>query len=214
VTLRARALAAVIAVCSLGCAPKGQRAVIVAAQAEVRSSAVSPPRALDIRPKARRYVVDPTRSRFVLTGADIFTGEHEGTFTSWRASVTIEDRPILRAEVDTDSLQVDVPAAAGFLKRHYLETHLHPTATLVGTLSKTDGPQGEHVVAGTAFVHGVRRGIRFVGTLHEEGDDYRFAASFLVSRKEFDIRYSPLEPFVREDVRITIDVHATPVRED
>ncbi len=60
----------------------------------------------------------------------------------------------------------------------------------------------------------MQRGIRFSGTLRPENDGYRFATSFVVSRKEFNIHYAPLEPFVRDDVRVVLSLYAKPRAED
>jgi polyisoprenoid-binding protein YceI len=196
----------------------GQRAEMFAPTHHPRPTLVAsadPTHQLDIRPLARKYVVDPTRSRFDLVGYGTLTGEAKGTFTSWHARVVMMDGvPKIEADVLTDSLEVEMPGAAPILKKYFLETHRFPSATLTGTLWRTNGPPDEHVVEGTAVVHGVRRGIRFTGSLTEGDGGYHFAARFVVSRKEFDVRFAPLEPFVRDDILIDIDVYAVPAVDD
>ncbi|MCW5835247.1 MAG: YceI family protein [Labilithrix sp.] len=197
----------------LGCGrASSQRAAIgPVAGADRPAAAVRP---LEIRPTARVYEVDPSRSRFELYGADVFTGEHKGTFGSWRARIEIGPPPVISATVDTGSIEMAMAGATGILKSYLLETHRYPTATLTATLRRTDGPPEEHVVEGTATLHGVEKGIRFLGRLTPEGDGFRFATDFVLSRKAFDIRYTPLEPLLRDDVRIVLDAFARPVPDD
>jgi len=179
----------------LGCASRVQRAE-VAGLAEAPAPAV----------EARSYVVDAARSTFAVYAVDVFGAEHRMRFGRWEATVDVGTTSHLVATVDMSTVEIDTPAATGTVKRHLLEVDQFPTATLDASLSRTHGD--EHVVAGIADLHGVRRSLRFVGTLRAEGDGYRFKTEFVLSRKAFRIRYAPVEPFLRDDVRVVLDAFA------
>lgn len=185
---------------------KTQRAAIVP------SAPASVSRALDIHPTASRYRVDTKRSRFEIYGTDVFGSEHRMTFKTWEAHVTLEPVPRIAAKITTDSVVVDFPGATSTVQKHVLECARFPVATLDASLARTGGPPAEHVVEGIAELHGVKKTLRFLGTLTEEGDAFRFQTSFVVSRKEFDIHYAPIEPFLRDDVRIVVNALARPER--
>lgn len=198
--MRALALCAVLASCG---GPHVQRARV-----EGPAPAATP--ALELRPAAKAYDVDIARSTFAIYGADVFGGEHRMSFKSWSARVDIDDAPRIHASIDTASVEVETAGAAGVVRRHLLEVETFPSATLEATLARTSGPPAEHAVTGMAELHGVKKTLRFVGTLRQEGEAYRFTTEFVLSRKAFGIRYGPAEPFLRNDVRIVIDAYAVP----
>lgn len=200
-----RALPLVLVLAAACGGTKVQRAAVVA-------SAPAGPRPLEIHPTASRYRVDAKRSRFEIYGTDVFGSEHRMTFKSWDAHVTLAPTPRITAKIETESVVVDFPGATGAVQKHVLECAKFPVATLDASLARTDGPPAEHVVEGVAELHGVKKTLRFLGTLTEEGDAYRFETSFVVSRKEFDIHYAPMEPFLRDDVRIVVNAVARPER--
>ena len=68
----------------------------------------------------------------------------------------------------------------------------------------------EVVVEGTTELHGVKKDLTFTGLLRQDGEDYRFNAAFVLDRQTFGIRYGPVEPFLKDDVRLVIDVVAVP----
>lgn len=203
---------ALVALASLGCGSGVQRAALIPT---VREPAPGAAQSLDVRPAAKRYVVLARRSRLAIYASDSFTGEHKVTFDSWRAN--IETDPALTnvrivVDIDLDSLHVDVPMADPVVKTRLLEIEKYPRASFTATLAKKSGGlPGEHVVEGIADLHGVKRGLRVLGTLTQEGENYRFKTAFTVSRLWFDIRYGgPLEVFFRDEVRIVVDALATP----
>ena len=170
------------------------------------------PRPLEIHPTAKSYRIDPKRSRFEIFGTDVFGAEHRMTFKTWQARVTLDPTPRITARIETASVVVDFPGATSTVQAHVLEVDRFPLATLDATLARTSGPPDQHVVEGIAELHGVQKTLRFFGTLTEEGDAYLFRTSFVVARSEFGIHYAPIEPFVREDVRIVVDALARPER--
>ncbi len=189
-----------------GCGHHVQRAGVVAAPAPVEA-----PVLLDAEPAAKEYVVDTERSRFEIYGADIFGNEHKMWFGVWRARVRTEPVPAITAEIDMLSVEIDLPRGKQAVKLHLLEADRYPTSTLQATMRRTGKKEGEHVVEGVTELHGVRRGLRFTGLLSPEGENFRFTAEFVISRKDFKLHYRPIEAFLKDDVRIMIDAVAVPV---
>lgn len=155
------------------------------------------------------YVVDTSRSRFEVWGEDIMSGDHRITFARWRASVRKTKAPEIHAEIAMCSAMIDVSSAVGILRYQFLQCDQFPRSSLDATMKPT-GKTNEQLVEGIADLHGVRKKLRFTGFLKEEGAEYRFTAAFLLSRKNFNIRYGPAEPFLKDDVRVIIDVVAVP----
>jgi hypothetical protein len=61
------------------------------------------------------------------------------------------------------------------------------------------------------LLHGVQRGISFVGTLRREGEGYRFSTEFNMSRSAFAIRRTPdLDWMIFDDFRVRFELLATP----
>ena len=150
-------------------------------------------------------------SRLEIYASDTFTGEHRVTFDSWRAHIEMAEQPRIVLDVDLSSLHVDMPFADSIVKYRLLEIDKYPRASFVATIARTDGPAGEHVIEGVADLHGVKRSLRVLGTLSEEGKNYRFKTVFTVSRLWFDIRIGgTLEAFLSDEVRIVVDALARP----
>lgn len=212
-----RAMAFALGASALACGARTERATIVPlpqVETDAKPVSISDGTPSSGRLSRRNYVMDPARSHFDVFAADILTGEHKMSFDHWEAFVTVESKATIDVRVAMASASVDVPNATAYVKQNLLEVHRFPTATLSGILSKTKGPPDEHVVEGVAIIHGVKKGLRFLGTLKQESEGYRFRTSFVISRKEFAIRYQPLEPFLKDDVRIVVDAFAKAVTEE
>lgn len=188
------------------CGGSTQRAAVSAVPA-------GPPRAAATE-DAPVYVVDTTRSRFEVWGEDIMSGDHRITFGRWRASVRKTKEPEIHAEIAMCSAMIDMPRAIGILRYELLQCDRFPGSTLDATMKPTGAKPNEQMVEGISVLHGVKKKLRFTGLLSEEGQGedrhYRFTAAFIISRKSFDIRYGPAEPFLKDDVRVIIDVVAVP----
>lgn len=165
---------------------------------------------------APEYVVDTKRSRFEVWGTDIMSGEHRITFPRWTARVRKRKEPEIHAEVDMCSAEIDLERALNILRYKLLECDRFPSGTLDATMKPTGSKPNEYLVEGIQELHGVRKKLRFTGLLTEETSrgettpHYRFVAAFVVARKTFSIRYGPAEPFLKDDVRVVIDVVAVP----
>lgn len=186
-----RALLLVLAL-ALGCrAPTKPPAAPLAAESNVR------------RPAPGRYVVDAEHSRFDALGAGTLAGHFRLRFTSWKATIDVANDGVgmLNVVVDTASVEVDKAAATDVVKVHLLEVDRFPKATLVGKLV----PNGtDYAIDGTADLHGYRVPLRIAGKLQEDGTEWVFRTSFPISRKAFAIKYTPIEPLVKDEVRIVV----------
>jgi polyisoprenoid-binding protein YceI len=195
-----------LVVAAVGCGTATQRAAV----APVKSGQFTPPSPLPATPAAKDYEVDTKRSRFEVWGTDLFSGDHRITFERWRAHVTTGDVITIDAEVDVTTASVDLPSANGLVRRDLLEADTYPRATLHATMTSTGRKPNEVRVAGTTELHGVTKELSFTGLLRQAGADYRFNAAFVLDRQTFGIHYGPVEPFLKDDVRLVIDVVAVP----
>jgi polyisoprenoid-binding protein YceI len=161
--------------------------------------------------EAKPYVADPSRSSFTVYAVDIFGNDHKMTFGSWDAKLDVGKTARLLARIDMTTVEVQTAGATNIVRQRILEVDRFPTATLDATIERTSGD--EHALTGLADLHGVKRSLRFTGTLRKEGDAYRLKSEFVLSRKAFKIRYGPVEPFLRDDVRIVLDVVAVSASE-
>lgn len=137
-------------------------------------------------------------------------GDHRITFGNWRARVSLDPVPTIAAEIEMETAIFDTRKATNILRYRLLEADKFPFATLEATMRKTGVRPGEHVVDGVTLLHGVRKRLRFTGLLTQDGDTFHFKADFVISRKTFALRYAPAEPFLKDDVRVVIDVLAAP----
>lgn len=193
--------------CLLACGPSVPRAVV-----EVPRVEVTVPTEPEGDTTVRRYVADPRRSRLEVHASSTFTGWQRITFDRWSAKVVRGKVVRVSVNVDMTSLKISLPdPAESVIKTRLLEVHKFPLATLEGTIHAIHGgavpDAGEITVEGLAHLHGVRRAIRFVGSLAPDGAGYRFRARFLLSRVDFDIGFhDSWDTFLGDDVRIVLDI--------
>ena len=201
--MQGRILAPIVVVVA-ACGAPTQRAAVSAPQPQTAAPAL-----VDVHPAAKDYDVDTSRSRFEVWGKDLISGNHEITFTRWKAHVQlVDDVPTIDADVDATSAEVDLPGATAIVRDHLLEAQKYPHATLHATMRSTGRKKNEVVIEGESELHGVKKELRFTGILRQEGDRFRLNAAFVVDRQEFGIHYGPMEPFLRDDVRVVLDVVA------
>jgi len=158
----------------------------------------------------KRYVVLGRRSRLVIRGHDDILGDHVLSFARWWANIEGAP-PRIVVKIDVRSLRSDEGVVASIVKDHLLEADRYPYATLTGSLNATSRAD-ELLVDGVASVHGESRPMRFLGKLREQGDGFRFHASFEMSRSAFGLRYAPIETILDDTFRVTVDAVATPER--
>lgn len=164
------------------------------------------------RPGAKRYVVFGRRSHLDVSGHDTVLGDHRLTFRSWSARIETEP-PRIVVDIDLRSLDSSEGMIVPIVRDNMLEADRYPHATLVGSLSAA-GRAGEIVIDGIADVHGKRVPLRFTGAMHEEGKGYRFRGSFDMSRRAFDVSFAPVEPFLDDTFRVSVDAVAIEERVD
>lgn len=160
-----------------------------------------------------RYRLVPMRSDFRIYASDVITGEHRMTFERWVAIIDTTPSLSLRGEVDMTSLRASPDALASYARRKILEVDRYPRAVLSCALRPLDVRAGTYAVEGELELHGVRRPIRFVGSVERRGDDFRFRAELMMSRAAFDVRVPPpWDALVKDEIRVVIDAVASPER--
>lgn len=176
-----------------------------------RSVAALPSESGEKGPEPGRYVVDAARARFDVFGAGTIAGHYRLRFPEWRAVVVLaQDRTArLDVTIDTRSVEVDKKAALGIVRDHLLEVERFPVAALTATLRPTDAAGGFEI-DGVADLHGVRQRLRFPGRLRAAPEGYTFHTEVKISRKAFGIRYAPIEPLVKDEVRIVVHALVRP----
>jgi polyisoprenoid-binding protein YceI len=183
------------------CGARVERAAVAPAPAQL-----PPPPAVGTDKVDFDYDVDPSQSRFEVWGTDILSGDHKITFGKWSASIRTN---AIKAEVETCTAVIDLPSATGLVRSKLLECEKFPRSTLEATLLPTE-KKDVYIVDGITELHGVRKGLRFTGKLQPVDGGYRLRAKFVISRQDFNIYYGPVEPFLKDDVRLVIDVLALP----
>jgi polyisoprenoid-binding protein YceI len=162
---------------------------------------------------AKRLVVLGKRSTLTVSGHDSVMGDHSLSFDRWVAH--IEPGPPLKLVVDIDlrSLRSSESVVESIVKDHLLEVDKHGHAYLVANLSEAK-TEGDVVIDGTADIKGTKGPIKFTGKIASEADAFRFEASFPMSRRAFGLVYTPVEPFLDDTFRVTVNAVAGPERVD
>lgn len=201
--------AVLLSVATLGCVQRATLTTpIVLAPTETVNAA-----SIRASSSARRYVIRPQGSSVEVFAVDIVTGNHTLVFHVFRGSLVVEDPAAtgrLTLDVDLRTLTSSSDLVAGIIKDELLEVHDHPRARLVAAFQPGREPD-ELTVQGNMLLHGVERGIRFIGTLRREGEGYRFSTVFDMSRSGFGIRRDPdLDWMINDDFRVQFDLLAKP----
>ena len=179
-------------------------------------SASDPPTPTELRTmpaSTKRLFVRTKTASLTITGHDSVMGDHVLTFDRWTAHV--EPGPPLKLVVDVDlrSLRSNESMVESIVKQHLLEVDKHGHAYFVATL--TDAKEAaEVVVDGTADIKGTKGPIAFTGKIAPEEGAIRFEASFPMSRRAFGLVYTPVEPFLDDTFRVTVNAVASPERVD
>ena len=167
---------------------------------------------LRTRPGSTRYVVLGRRSRLDVMGHDNVFGNHHLTFRRWWARIETEP-PTVVVEIDLRSVDSEEGLLLSIVRDDMLEANRYPHATLTGSLGSTSRT-GNIVIDGVADIHGKQVPLRFTGAIREEGAGYRFKASFDMSRRAFGVGFAPVEPFLDDTFRVSVDAVASEERVD
>src|SRR5262249_3624076 len=116
----------------------------------------------------------------------------------------------LTLDVDVRALRTHRELSTSIIKDELLEVDRFPRARL--ELSLRPGRDlAERVAEGGFELHGVVRGVRFVGTLRRKGERWRFIGEFEASRRAHDIRRTPdLDWMILDEFAVRIDLLASP----
>jgi polyisoprenoid-binding protein YceI len=203
-------LVVLLTVATLGCV---QRATLTAPVVVAPAETVNPETMSAASSSATRYVIRPQGSSVEVFAVDIVTGNHTLVFHDFRGSLVVEDPGAtgrLTLDVDLRTVTSTSELVTEIIRDELLEVYNHPRARLVAALQPGREPD-ERVVQGNMLLHGVERGIRFVGTLRREGEGYRFTTAFDMSRSGFGIRRDPdLDWMINDDFRVQFDLLAKP----
>jgi polyisoprenoid-binding protein YceI len=161
---------------------------------------------------AKRFVVVGRRSPLYVSGHDSVLGDHLLSFDRWWAHIEA-DPPRVVVDIDLTSLRSNESFVESIVRNHLLEVDTYRHASLVGTLAAT-ARADRVVIESVADIHGKQSPLRFTGEIRREGEGYRFLASFDMSRRAFDLAYTPAEPFLDDTFTISVNALATPERVD
>jgi polyisoprenoid-binding protein YceI len=96
------------------------------------------------------------------------------------------------------------------IRSELLEASVHPRAIITASL-RAGSDATSRVVEGSLLLHGVRRGLRFTGTLRRRGDGYRLSGSFDMSRSAFGMRrVRDLDWMIDDVFHVELDLLARP----
>jgi polyisoprenoid-binding protein YceI len=178
--------------------------------------ALVPTQGVDAPPEeAQRFAIRPDGSILEVFVNDLATGPHTLTFTRFRGSLVPEEpggTGTLTLDVDLRSVRTDSETVASIIKEELLEVDRHPHARIAATLRPGRAPD-ERRVEGNVLLHGVRRGLRFSGTLRHRRARWYLSGEFVMSRVAHEIRRTPdLDWMIADEFLVKLDLLATPER--
>jgi polyisoprenoid-binding protein YceI len=192
---------------ALACGGSVQRARLSSSPVDVRAPAPVGER------DGKRFAAHAGSSALVVVGSATFSGDHEFTFRRWNATLVGDPPTQLRMEAEATTVAAEEPWMEDMIRTDLLEVERFPRATLVADLLPIAGEPDARLVVGNATVHGITRGIRFRATLARDGEAWKLAATFDMSRKAFDVRlHNRWDAFIHDDFRLVLDFRATPER--
>jgi polyisoprenoid-binding protein YceI len=148
-------------------------------------------------------------SKISFVGSKV-TGSHDGGFTSFSGTVTMDGANIESAQISilisTPSIFSDNTRLTNHLKSaDFFDVETFPEAEFVST-SVTEAA-GEYSVSGNLTLHGVTKGITFPAAISVEDDKLTANASFSLNRTDFGLDYpGKANDLIREEVVISFDV--------
>jgi polyisoprenoid-binding protein YceI len=152
------------------------------------------PRSVDApAEEARHLAIHPEGSIVEIDAVDMVMGPHTLRFTRFRGTLVPEEAGgtgKLTLDVDVRALRTHRELSTSIIKDELLEVDQFPHALVTLSLRPGRHPD-ERVAEGSLRLHGVVRGVRFVGTLRRRGERWRFIGEFEASRRAHDIRRTP-----------------------
>lgn len=186
---------------------KFTRGLFLAAAFALFAGAAVPARA---ETSSAQYAIDPSRSTLDISGHDSVLGNHTLTFDRWSAKIDSAKLPARMVfDIDLTSLRCNESMVKTIVEKHMLEVSKYPRATFVATLSPTNTP-GVISIDGDATIHGKTNPLHLSGQLRQEGNGYRFDASIDISRKAYDLTYTPVEAVLDDKFVVHVSAVAVP----
>jgi polyisoprenoid-binding protein YceI len=172
------------------------------------------PRSVDApTEEARQFAIHPEGSIVEMDAVDVVMGPHTLTFTRFRGTLVPEEAGgtgKLTLDVDVRAVGTHRETSTRIIKDELLEVDQFPHALITLSLRPGRYPD-ERVAEGSFQLHGVVRGVRFVGTLRRRGERWRFIGAFEASRRAHDIRRTPdLDWMILDEFLVRIDLLASP----
>jgi len=165
---------------------------------------------------AQKYSITSQNSKIDFIGSQV-TATHSGSFQKFNGEIDYTGQPEtsrVNVTIDTSSLNADDPKLTQHLKTpDFFDVAKYPTATFVSTAIKPGGDKGaSHTVTGNLTMHGVTKSVSFPASISAAADAVDVDANFSINRKDFNINYAgPADNLVRDDVVLTLKIHATKV---
>jgi polyisoprenoid-binding protein YceI len=165
--------------------------------------------------EARRFAIRPEGSLLEVDVNDLATGPHTLVFPRFRGSLVPEGPGgvgSLTLTVDMRGVRTDTESVTEIVRDELLQAYRYPHARITASLYPGGGPD-ERRVEGNVLLHGVRRGLRFTGTLRHRRERWTLSGEFEMSRTAHEIRRSPdLDWMIRDEFLVRLDLLATPER--
>jgi len=153
-------------------------------------------------------------STLSFVGAKV-TAKHEGTFASFKGTVTVVDndptKSSVRTEIDVASITVDPAKLNNHLKSpDLLDVAQFPKATFVSTSIRPGGDKGAtHVISGNFTLHGVTKSLSFPAKIVIAPEAVDVESEFGINRKDFGVVYPGMpDDLIKDEVLIKIKAHA------
>jgi polyisoprenoid-binding protein YceI len=162
----------------------------------------------------QKYLIDPQHCKIEFIGSQV-TASHHGSFQKFSGEIDYTGNPEtsrVNVTIDLDSLVADDPKLTEHLKTpDFFDVAKYPQAKFVSTAIKAGGDKSaSHTVTGNLTMHGVTKSVSFPATISATADAVNVDASFSINRRDFNINYAgPANNLVRDDVVLTLQIHAT-----
>ena len=186
---------------------------VLPAAAPSRIAALAPHAVDAPAEEARHFAIHPEGSNVEIDAVDIVMGPHTLRFTRFRGTLVPEEAGgtgKLTLDVDVRAVRTHRELSTSIIKDELLEVDRFSHARITLSLRPGRDPD-ERVAEGGFELHGVVRGVRFVGTLRRRGERWRFIGAFEASRRAHDIRRTPdLDWMILDEFLVRIDLLASP----
>ena len=162
--------------------------------------------------EARVYVVDPARSQIRFHASSRLM-DADGTFGRFSGEIRFDEtRPEVaaaRLTVEVASIDTSIRMRDDHLRSEdFFHVERYPTATFVSSSVSREGERW--VVSGPLTIRGVTRPLTLSVTVSVVSGGIRVRAELAVDRQAFGIAYRSFLNPIRDEVRVWLDLIATP----